>query len=148
MQVTNKFGGPVATLPGQRHCDLSVRRPTACRHDTPRSIARRLDRRRTAASQAMRKRLFVHFRDALPAMDYDRLRWFVDELAAQTAQKHPALGIETLTLAIDRRYPTGDKKRSSVLTIVRGGLERIFQAQPLCDEPSQARQRLTYVSPA
>ncbi len=24
MQVTNKFGGAVATLPGQRHCNLSV----------------------------------------------------------------------------------------------------------------------------
>ena len=87
-----------------------------------------------AAGGRRAKQLFAHFRDALPSMDYDRLRWFVDELAAQTAQKNPALGIQALTLAIDRRYPTGDKKRSSVLTIVRGGLERIFQAQPLCDE--------------
>ena len=44
------------------------------------------------------------------------------------------MGIEALTLAIDRRYPTGDKKRSSVLTILRGGLEQIFQRQPLCGE--------------
>ena len=32
---------------------------------------------------------------------------------------------------IDRRYPTGDKKRSSVLTFFVGGLERIFSRQPL-----------------
>ena len=68
----------------------------------------------------------------MPSMDYDRLRWFVDEMAARTAAQPPALGIEALTLAIDRRYPTGDKKRSSVQTIVRGGLEQIFQQQPLC----------------
>ena len=51
-------------------------------------------------------------------MDYDRLRaGSSTSWPAQTAEKNPALGIEALTLAIDRRYPTGDKKRSSVLTI-------------------------------
>ena len=49
--------------------------------------------------------------------------------------ERPALGIEALTLALDRRYPTGDKKRSSVLTILRGGLERIF------DAPAAVRRR-------
>ncbi len=50
------------------------------------------------------------------------------------AEATPAFGVEVLTLALDRRYPTGDKKRSSVLTIFRGGLEKIFQQQPLCDD--------------
>ena len=143
MQVTNKFGGPVATLPGQRHCNLSV--PAKMPTDTARD-RKAIDALAAAAltptlSQGERgevEQLFAYFRDALPSMDYDRLRWFVDELAAQTAEKNPVAGIQALTLAIDRRYPTGDKKRSSVLTIVRGGLERIFQSQPLCDEPSQA----------
>ena len=84
--------------------------------------------------------LFAYLRERLPAMTYDRLRWFADELARQTAETTPALGIEALTLAIDRRYPTGDKKRSSVLTILRGGLEQIFQRQPLCDEGSGQRR--------
>jgi len=142
MQVTNKFGVPVTTLPGQRHCDLSApaKAPTdmavdraaidsLVAHGTTALTPTLSQRERGTAAQ-----LFAHFREALPTMDYDWLRWFVDELAAQTARKNPALGIEALTLAIDRRYPTGDKKRSSVLTIVRGGLERIFQEQPLCTE--------------
>ena len=54
--------------------------------------------------------------------------------ADRTAAGAPALGIEALTLCIDRRYPTGEKKRSSVLTILRGGLEQIFERQPLCDD--------------
>ena len=37
-------------------------------------------------------------------MSYDQLRWLVDEIAARTAEQHPALGIEAFTLAIDRRY--------------------------------------------
>jgi len=32
---------------------------------------------------------------------------------------------------MDRRCPTGEKKRSSLLTILRRGLERIFERQPL-----------------
>ncbi len=128
MQVTNKFGGPVATLPGQRHGNLSVPAKTPANTAVDREAIDAL------AAGGDAEQLFAHFRDALPAMDYDRLRWFVDELATQTASKNPTLGIRALTLAIDRRYPTGDKKRSSVLTIVRGGLERIFQEQPLCDE--------------
>jgi glutamate synthase domain-containing protein 3 len=44
------------------------------------------------------------------------------------------LGIAALTLGIDRRYPTAGLKRSSLLTILRGGLEQIFQRQPLCGE--------------
>jgi glutamate synthase domain-containing protein 1/glutamate synthase domain-containing protein 3 len=130
MQVTNKFGGPVATLPGQRHCNLSLPAKTPAK--TPADTAADRDAIDALAAAGDPEQAFSHFRDTLPTMDYDRLRWFVDEVAAQTAQKDPAAGIKTLTLAIDRRYPTGDKKRSSVLTIVRGGLERIFQAQPAC----------------
>jgi len=128
MQITDKFGGTVATLPGQRHCDLSVPAKPPANTQADRTALDDL----LAAGDA--EQLFVYFRDALPSMDYDRLRWFVDELAAETARKNPALGIQALTRAIDCRYPTGDKKRSSVLTIVRSGLERIFQAQPLCEE--------------
>jgi glutamate synthase domain-containing protein 3 len=55
------------------------------------------------------------------------------------------LGIDALTLSIDRRYPTWSKKRSSVLTILRGGLEQIFQRQPLCDEErASSHVRITW----
>jgi glutamate synthase domain-containing protein 1/glutamate synthase domain-containing protein 3 len=127
MQVRNKFGSPVATLPGQRHCNLSL--PAKMPVDT--SADRKAIDASLAAGDA--EQLFAHYHDVLPGIDYDRLRWFVDESATQAVAKDPALGIKMLTLAIDRRYPTGEKKRSSVLTIVRSGLERILQAQPLCD---------------
>ena len=65
---------------------------------------------------------------------YDRFRVLVQQWANRTAEKAPALGIEALTLGIDHRYPTLDKKRSSVLTILRQGLERIFSRQPLVDQ--------------
>jgi glutamate synthase domain-containing protein 1/glutamate synthase domain-containing protein 3 len=141
LRVTNKFGAAVATLPGQRHCNLSVpaRRPA----DTAADGAA-LDEALAAGEP---HDLFAWFRDRLPDMDYDRLRWLVDELAARAAREKPLLAIEALTLALDRRYPTGDKKRSSVLTIVRGSLEQVFQQQPLCHESAPgALRRITWDS--
>lgn len=130
--VTNKFGVPLSTPPGQGHCNLSV--PQAASEESDDDVA--------AVAQCLRdndaESLFKYFREHLPVMTYGRLRWFTDELAHQTTQSAPALGIEALTLAIDRRYPTGDKKRSSVLTILRAGLGQIFQGQPRSGEAGGA----------
>jgi glutamate synthase domain-containing protein 3 len=51
------------------------------------------------------------------------------------------LGIEALTLCLDRRYATGEKKRSSVLTILREGLETVFERQPLLGETRSASSK-------
>ena len=127
LQVTNKFGEVVSTQPGQRHCDLSTTfSPPSNQTDDSEAIER------TVAAQDA-EALFRHLRDAVADMDYDRLRWFVSEVAGRTAAAAPAVGIEALTLGLDRRYPTGTKKRSSVLSILRNGLEQIFARQPVCN---------------
>jgi len=126
LSVADKFGNPVVTPPGQVHCDLSV----------PAAASANIDEDSEAIEEAVRRNdprsLFDHLRERMAQIDYDRLRGFVDEIVGRTATDAPALGIDALTLAIDHRYPTGDKKRNSVLTILRDGLEQIFQAQPLC----------------
>jgi len=130
LRVTDKFGNPVSTPAGQVHCDLSTTQVPSAGTDADAQ----------AIADAMRdkdaERLFRYLHDELDEMSYDRLRWFVGEIAGRTAGECPALGIDTLTFALDRRCPTGSKKRSSVLTILRGGLERIFESQPLCDRPA------------
>jgi glutamate synthase domain-containing protein 1/glutamate synthase domain-containing protein 3 len=125
--VTNKFGQPVKTAPGQVPCDLSTRVAPATHNNG--DIAAIDQAIATQSAQAF----FEYVRDEMPRMGYDRLRWFVDQAAGRLAEAAPGLGIEALTLCMDRRYDTGDKKRSSIYTILRGGLERIFAAQPLCD---------------
>jgi len=127
LRVTNKFGVPVSTLPEQVHCNLSVPPVVPERTDDDMAVIRK------CIAEEDPQEMFVYLRGQLGSMDYDRLRWFVGQWASETAAQNPALGIEALTLALDRRYPTRDKKRSSVLTILRGGLEQIFQRQPLCD---------------
>ncbi len=130
LRVTDKFGKPVTTPRQQVHCDLSV--SATVPNETGEDLAV-IERARADDDPRL---LFGHLRDRMVETDYDRLRWFVDEVANRTAEQSPALGIDALTLALDHRYPTGAKKRSSVLTILRGGLEEIFQRQPLCDRPA------------
>jgi len=74
-----------------------------------------------------------YIQTSVSTMPYERLRAFVHEIAKRTAEANPRLGIEALTDCIDRRYPTGDKKRSSIVCILREGLEQIFAIQPLCN---------------
>ena len=130
LRVTDKFGKPVLCTDGQVHCDLST--PTVVPADTDEDEAAI----EVAIAEQDALALFTYFRDRIEAIDYNRLRWFVDRIVDRTAGDRPALGIDMLTLPLDRRYPTGRKKRSSVLTILRAGLEKVFEAQPLCDRPS------------
>jgi len=135
LRVTDKFGRQVSLPPGRVYRDSStpIRPPAEMDRDTP-----LLDQ---AIADADSQRLFEHARDSVIEHDYHHLRWLVSEIASRTADKDPALGIEALTLAINWRYPTGDKKRSSVLMIFRAGLEQIFECQPLCHDSREATHR-------
>ncbi len=128
LRVTNKFGVPVSTIPGQTHCDLSI--PAAA----PAKTNGDADALQQCIAGKDPQGFFRYLGEHLREMSYDHLRWFVGQWADRTAEKSPALGIDALSLAIDRRYATWDKKRSSVITILRGGLEQIFQRQPLVDD--------------
>ena len=128
IQVRNKFGAQVSTVANQLHCDLSV--PAV----TPKQTDEDLAAIAKCVAAAEPEAWFAHLLKRLPDMDFDAVRWFVDQWARQTAEQAPALGIAALTLGLDRRYPTGGKKRSSLLTILRGGLEQVLQRQPVCDD--------------
>jgi len=141
LRVATKFGVPVATVPWQVHCNLSV--PPAAPQENGEDTA--------AIQKCVQEEdpqgFLSYLVERLPDMDYDRFRGFVDRWARQTAENVPALGIEALTLAIDRRYPTGGKKRSSLLTILRNGLEQVFRRQPLLDdERASSHVRITWES--
>jgi len=134
MRVENKFGVPVTVAPNQIPCDLSL----VC--DSPPASDRKKDV--TQIEQAIEGEnpeiIFRHVRDSLGEMNYDRLRWFVEETANRASERAPLVGIEALTLCIDRQYPTGDKKRSSILTILRAGLDSVFEKQPLLNDSAES----------
>ncbi|MCX5759469.1 MAG: glutamate synthase, partial [Candidatus Hydrogenedentes bacterium] len=135
LYATDKFGVPVSTWRDQVHCDLSI----------PPSVSTPIEEDSAAVEKAVRDGdadgLFEYLRGTIARMDFDRLRTVVGDLAAKTAIRAPQVGIEVLTRAIDRRYPTGAKKRSSVYTILRDGLERILEQQPLFDDARESVYR-------
>jgi len=140
LQIADKFGRPVTLPAGQVHCNLA-HPPLSGPHAEDIAAIDRAIAEDAAGGSSAAEALFFHLRDGLPQWDYDRLRRFAEALAARSVAAAPALGIKTLTLAIDRRYATGDKKRSSVLTILRGALEQIFQGQPLLAGESTSTYR-------
>jgi glutamate synthase domain-containing protein 3 len=78
-------------------------------------------------------------------MDYNRFRAFISGIAKKSIRKSPETGIRMLTLCLDRKYDTGNKKRSSVLTIIRQALEDIFSSQPIMNGHSEsAFARITW----
>lgn len=143
LSTANKFGNPLATPPGQVHCDLT-KSITPPDDGSSKADAAEIER---AIGESDPRRLFEYLRDHIENMDYNRFRWMITEIATRCAAQAPALGIEALTLATDLRYPTGSKKRSSILTILRGALEQIFESQPLCgDDADGTIRRVTWDS--
>ena len=94
-----------------------------------------------AISESKPDLLFEHLRSSLAAMGLQPAAVVRGPDRRADRRQRPRLGIEALTLLLDHHYPTWDKKRSSVLTIVRSGLEQIFQAQPLLQRHA-ARARI------
>ncbi len=80
--------------------------------------------------------LFQSFVDGVPQWDYGKIRSLLGQLEALAEDDEASLGtvIELLTLLIDRRYPTGAKRRRSILQMASGSLDRIFQGIPSLDK--------------
>jgi glutamate synthase domain-containing protein 1/glutamate synthase domain-containing protein 3 len=75
----------------------------------------------------------------LPNWTYEQVLAFRDQLTAQLgedAERRHAL--ETLTLLIDRRYPTGGLRRSCLLSLLDDGLSQIFDAIRTAPSPGFA----------
>ena len=139
LYATNKFGFPVSTWRNQSHCNLSI----------PPSVSTPAEVDSLAVENAIRDNsadgIVRYLQGVMADMDFDRLRNMVAELAAKTAARAVYVGIDALTRAVDGRYSTGAKKRSSVYTILRDGLERIFGQQPLLgDARESACRRVTW----
>ena len=106
LRVTNKFGVPVATLPGQSTAISRFRRSQPAKTDEDAAAIEQALPRRT-----IRRRSSRYLRDRMaddglrPAAMAGRRK-----LPRRTAETSPALGIETLTLAIDRRYRHGGQE--------------------------------------
>ena len=79
----------------------------------------------------------------MAAWDYPSIRYFCEEIKKQAAGNDTvkSKAIEILTHLMDHRFPTGDKKRSSILQIIKEKLTSIFYASPSLNENSSSMYR-------
>ena len=76
--------------------------------------------------------LFRYLRDNLKEWDYNTLRWVCQEMVRAGGENDElkAKVIEMLTCLNDRRYDTFDKKRSSVLQLLKESWQELFAKTP------------------
>ena len=131
LTCTDKFGRPVKVEVGSVRCDH------ADADEPPHDVHSKI---RETVSEGLHSGdvagLFSYV-EGLPSWSAGGLRAFAsavvesaDSVAARTA------AIEILTLAHDRRFDTGDKRRATVLQVLDESLERLFDAAPLFSEPA------------
>jgi glutamate synthase domain-containing protein 3 len=87
--------------------------------------------------------LFEWVKLELLKWDYNTLGWVLDEIARKASESDDrrSAAIAALTLLNDLRYPTGNKRRSSTLELIRDALNKIFRECPPIDSDAQARHR-------
>jgi glutamate synthase domain-containing protein 1 len=85
----------------------------------------------------------------MESLGWGELVWTLDWLLmfSQHGEDEHALALGTYNYLRDRRYPTGDKKRASLLRLVDKALVRLFDQAPLIKAGSRShRRRLTWES--
>ena len=123
---TNKFGEVVKTSNNQKHFKAALEISKLPK-------AEELSR---AVTNGLASDDITEFTDYclknIADWDYGKLICLCDELKKQTNgnDSKKTKAIRVLTFLNDRLFPTGDKKRSSVLHIIRDGLTSIFDASP------------------
>jgi glutamate synthase domain-containing protein 1 len=137
----DKFGRLITAPPGEHRIGSDGTQPPAGQIE--------LDVAGDSAEKA-----FHDIASALPTWAFDHLQQALGEIEKTAAAGGDAAerAIELLTLLNDRRYDCGEMRRSVVLQLVRGSLDRIFDRMPpiatTCALPSPARRSWWYARAA
>jgi glutamate synthase domain-containing protein 1/glutamate synthase domain-containing protein 3 len=128
MSCTDKFGKPVLLPKGNEACDFTSE--AFLDHTVAAAVESAVNLHRENDGAA----LFRYIRDNIPGWSYDDIRAVLRKIT--DGVKDPGtieIAIKALTMLNDRRYPTGRKKRSHILHIVRSELTRFFMGFPHLD---------------
>jgi glutamate synthase domain-containing protein 1/formylmethanofuran dehydrogenase subunit C len=126
MECTDKFGRGITLPKDQTPYDFSKgQRPVELESAGAESL-------RSKISVLDDDGLFGFFREGLLSWSYEETRLYLTQLRA-LARTQDVLGriIELLTHLVDRRYPTGTKRRRSILQMVSDTLTDLFREIPL-----------------
>ncbi|MCX5890341.1 MAG: glutamate synthase, partial [Deltaproteobacteria bacterium] len=89
------------------------------------------------------EQLYRAIRERTPAISYATFREILEVITDQAAKSDvlKAAAINGLTLLLDRRYDSGDKKRSNLLHLMMEALNRIFKDTPAVGAKHRSRYR-------
>jgi glutamate synthase domain-containing protein 1/glutamate synthase domain-containing protein 3 len=125
MTCTDKFGQPVPMPKSSQPCDFSV---DAASFRADKAVEEKLDKHLRSSDAPG---LFAFLRDGMASWPFDTVRAVCRTLCDRgTAPENTAAAVEAFTLLNDRTYPTGEKKRSHILHIVRSELYRLLRSMP------------------
>ena len=128
MSCTDKFGKPVSLPNANEPCVFSSEASLA--HAVDGTVVSSLRRHMENDGDE----LFRYIRDKIPAWSYDDIRAVLRMITDGIKDSNTTeIAIRALTMLNDRRYPTGAKKRSHILHIVRSELSRLFNSFPSLD---------------
>jgi glutamate synthase domain-containing protein 1/glutamate synthase domain-containing protein 3 len=126
LSCANKFGESITVPSGLR--------PFKAPNDYEAPVSRQTISQvvRSALAAADNSEFLRYFVQNMNKWNYASIIFLCHELVivGQESDKARAAAIKILTYLNDRRYPTGDKKRSSVLQTIRDALHRLFAAVP------------------
>ncbi|MFQ5821652.1 MAG: glutamate synthase, partial [Candidatus Heimdallarchaeota archaeon] len=123
LTCTDKFGERISTPTHQHHSKI---KPIS----NPRKAFTDIDRKLVKDTSPVE--LFRHVSRSIRDWTFDELSYFVDKLR-KMEEKGDAIKshvIEVLTLLLDRRYNTGKKKRSDIVSLIEEALYNIFSSVP------------------
>ncbi len=130
LACANKFGAPVQLEPGREHVILSRLDPQrVSEHFRREWEAYALHAYDDGGATSMWRWLELQM---IP-MDWDEFTWgcrWLNEFAGH-GDSEWAFALEIHHLLRDRRYPTGDKKRASLLGMIDRSLDGLFKRVPL-----------------
>ncbi len=132
--TANKFGEAVSVPAGQKHFDTTIEINTIPESD---KISGELDNLFGPEDISEFKNFCI---GSMEKWSFEQIKYLCEQIAlnAKEADDRREKGIEILTFLNDRLYPTGDKKRSSILQIVRGTLYEIFDSIPGLNEHAKS----------
>jgi glutamate synthase domain-containing protein 1 len=120
LTCTDKFGKPISATRSQRH----YRQISSHNQPRPSSFDEKLKGRPTATD------LFVYAAKNIGDWSFDEVCSFAETMKkyADKGDEEKSVVIETLTLLIDRRYDTGGKRRSDIVSLLEEKLFTIFDS--------------------
>jgi glutamate synthase domain-containing protein 3 len=144
MTCMDKFGRPVPMPKANQPCDFT-------KEVVPGRDKKAQEQLDSYLRQGSAVGLFEFVRDGVKTWSFEAFRGVCRTLSQRGAspESTPAV-IEVFTLLNDRKYPTGGKKRSHILDIVRSELFRLLRSLPkiTASDPSLGAYRLIDVQTA